>query len=133
MGDESGCHWCPDPVIPSEGFCFSFPCPSSHGNVVATPVNMDLPAHLQGMADAGDVHKKTPYWIVRNSCTSQRLPEPQLNRRSSFTHQLILSVAPPLVRLWAGGEDWGMQGYVFMSRGKSNQCGVASDAIYAIV
>ena len=31
------------------------------------------------------------------------------------------------------GQSWGQEGYIMMSRDKDNQCGVASDAIYATV
>ncbi|XP_077488509.1 cathepsin L-like peptidase [Amblyomma americanum] len=31
------------------------------------------------------------------------------------------------------GEDWGLNGYAFMSRDKDNQCGIASFAVYPLV
>ena len=31
------------------------------------------------------------------------------------------------------GEDWGMNGYILMTRNGDNQCGVACDATYAII
>lgn len=31
------------------------------------------------------------------------------------------------------GDDWGMKGYVWLSRNKNNQCGVATRASYPLV
>jgi len=58
---EDGCHWCPDPLFPSEGFCFSFACPSQ-----AKPY-ANATAPLVEARESRKEAAKTPYWIVRNS------------------------------------------------------------------
>jgi len=87
-GTESGCHWCADPLFPSEGFCFSFACPPAHQHTQMVEEARRAAAQPKG----------TAYWLVRNS--------------------------------WAG--TWGMDGYIMMSRDKNNQCGIASDATFAL-
>ena len=44
----------------------------------------------------------------------------------NVSHRVLLS-------LTHRGPDWGMNGYIWMSRNDNNQCGVACDATYALI
>lgn len=46
--------------------------------------------------------------------------------------------APEAAKEWwmvknSWGTDWGMNGYIAMTRGENNQCGIATDAVYVVL
>lgn len=107
------------------------------GYGLGTPTPPGPPGPKPGPADCEDNHYKSPCTKEKGCswCSDhtgfgwcQNIPcddsDVAVTKNSSSSYYIVKN---------SWGSDWGMNGYIMMSRGKNNQCGIATDAVYVLI
>jgi len=104
------------------------------------PIPPGPPSPPPGPADCSNNHYKAEcvgekgcHWCVEKNI-QYCLSEPCQNNSAPLAATVATA---PSEDYWivknSWGSDWGMTGYIFMARGEDNMCGIATDAVYAII
>ena len=66
------------------------------------------------------------YWLVKNRYIVVEHIFTLALHKNGYYYYSQINVIPS----YSWGYDWGMSGYIMMARGKYNQCGIATRALY---